>query len=218
MATRANYIFINEDKTICTCYIHYDGYLEGAAEYFQKALLQGKGKINSPRDFIKANEKCELCTEIHGDIEYLYKYYIDKEELKVYEVEYTNRGTIFNYVFSKNIYDFVNEYFPNMDNTYKNLLEEHSYMSEKAAKELVLLQNKWYKIHIPEDYKPEKVALCYSLLVDLLKDSIKVITNEAACWDVTNPNYKNALTKHTNLLNKLSEIKPLISQDQKETI
>ena len=38
MSTRANYIFKSGRKTLATFYIHYDGYPEGAASYFQNAL------------------------------------------------------------------------------------------------------------------------------------------------------------------------------------
>ena len=48
MSTRANYIFKSGRKTLATFYIHHDGYPEGAAEYFHKALIFGDGKINSP--------------------------------------------------------------------------------------------------------------------------------------------------------------------------
>ena len=93
MSTRANYIFLKNNISLCTAYIHYDGYPAGAADYFQKALLLGDGRIDNPKEFLRANPEAEICTGIHGDIEYLYTFDIDKQTILVEDMYYTESGT-----------------------------------------------------------------------------------------------------------------------------
>ena len=76
MSTRATYQFSNthlagEDVTV---YIHHDGYLQGAANYFRKAMDEkldsGKPLLES---FITANHAyITRSHEAHGDTDYRY--------------------------------------------------------------------------------------------------------------------------------------------------
>lgn len=70
MATRATYQI---DGT--TFYIHHDGYPEGAAKYFEKALIgRHKGSGNFADAFIRANLNAEITAShaTHPDTEYRY--------------------------------------------------------------------------------------------------------------------------------------------------
>lgn len=68
MSTRATYKF----PDVCY-YIHYDGYPEGAAEYFQAALARdGRGGLQAM--FLRANDLAEITVDhdYHADTEYRY--------------------------------------------------------------------------------------------------------------------------------------------------
>lgn len=75
MSTRATYQFVADPQRLrpaYTFYIHHDGYPEGAAYYFQQALLYSHGLL--PERFLRANERAELTRdhEAHGDTDYRY--------------------------------------------------------------------------------------------------------------------------------------------------
>jgi len=82
MATRATYTFKSDfgDKHI---YIHWDGYPEGAAQYFQKMMEIREEQRQSLSDlrgglteqFIRANRGAEFTShwEDHGDTEWHYE-------------------------------------------------------------------------------------------------------------------------------------------------
>tara|TARA_B110000503_G_scaffold42230_1_gene69210 strand:+ start:1070 stop:1387 length:318 start_codon:yes stop_codon:yes gene_type:complete len=65
MSTRATYQFITDFSDV-TCYIHHDGYPQGAAQYLNEAMTAEK--------FIRKNEKAEITIshESHADTEYRY--------------------------------------------------------------------------------------------------------------------------------------------------
>lgn len=74
MSTRATYQF--KDKTYntkTTVYIHYDGYLEGAAHYLYETLTK-PSKGGMATQFIRANPQAEITTshEKHADADYCY--------------------------------------------------------------------------------------------------------------------------------------------------
>ncbi|KJU85376.1 hypothetical protein MBAV_002425 [Candidatus Magnetobacterium bavaricum] len=75
MSTRATYQFTSNEKTnepTVTFYVHFDGYPEGAAEYFQAMLGQKHGGLATK--FMHAVDEAELTLshEAHGDTEYRY--------------------------------------------------------------------------------------------------------------------------------------------------
>jgi hypothetical protein len=65
MSTRATYQFITPSHTT-TCYVHHDGYPEGAADYLRDAF--------TAEQFLRKNEHAELTGghDAHGDTEYRY--------------------------------------------------------------------------------------------------------------------------------------------------
>lgn len=75
MSTRATY-----QIDFARFYIHHDGYPEGAAEYFARALdPANRGQDRAPNasladDFMRANSRAELIEDHadHGDTEYRY--------------------------------------------------------------------------------------------------------------------------------------------------
>ena len=83
MATRATYRISCGNQAELTVYIHWDGYPEGAADYFDRAL----DLYENPREsklleqasfeacFLIANPKAEVTRshEWHGDTEYRYE-------------------------------------------------------------------------------------------------------------------------------------------------
>lgn len=74
MATRATYLISSDyGKTMCF-YIHYDGYPQGAARYFQNMLTCINPRSGYAGRFFRANELAEFTDshEAHGDTEYRY--------------------------------------------------------------------------------------------------------------------------------------------------
>jgi len=74
MSTRATYQFDSELFGRQTFYIHHDGYLNGAAKYFRKAV-NFKGSMPLAAKFFRANDNAEFTSaaENHGDTEYRYE-------------------------------------------------------------------------------------------------------------------------------------------------
>lgn len=101
MSTRANYRI---DDVLF--YIHHDGYPEGAADYFNDAIIKNNGRLTAGA-FMRANERCEFSDGLHGDIEYFYNYNSKEDILRAYSVDFEGEKTLF---FNGSIFDFINEY------------------------------------------------------------------------------------------------------------
>lgn len=94
MATRATYsIEKGMNEKVYSFYIHWDGYPEGAATYFEAMLKHSKGLI-SPESFLRANEGASFTVPSqHGDTEYHYD--LDRDHhLIVKSRKYGGRWTI----------------------------------------------------------------------------------------------------------------------------
>ena len=113
MATRATYQ-IKSGYNTATFYIHWDGYLQGAAHYFKDAIELTKV---SKRDFLScfvwANKEATLTDghEAHGDTEY--RYNIERKngsyEITAYKrVSYSRDD--FEIVYFGGLDDFLNKY------------------------------------------------------------------------------------------------------------
>jgi len=100
MATRATYTFGNKH-----IYIHWDGYPEGAAQYFQKMMAlndERHGGLSDLRgglteQFIRANRGAEFTShwDDHGDTEWHYEVSADPDSpitLKVLKFYYDDSG------------------------------------------------------------------------------------------------------------------------------
>jgi hypothetical protein len=77
MATRATYTINEHEKGEFHFYIHWDGYPEGAANYFRQMLLameDAKNRGGFIENFIRANHLAELTEgrDAHGDTEFHY--------------------------------------------------------------------------------------------------------------------------------------------------
>lgn len=102
MATRATYTFTG--KVTVHTYIHYDGYPQGAANYFQNMLdvfVKQRESRNlrggAAEQFIRGNTLAELTSkwDDHGDTEYHYE--VDEfYNLNTFETEYVIRAYKFN--------------------------------------------------------------------------------------------------------------------------
>lgn len=80
MSTRATYLFKGDDIRPDVCfYIHYDGYPEGAAEYFRDMLNQVNERGGLAGRFIRGNSYAEFTGghNNHGDTEYRYTIHQD---------------------------------------------------------------------------------------------------------------------------------------------
>lgn len=74
MSTRATYQIADQIAGTHTFYIHYDGYPEGAAEYFWNMMHAENRGGGMPSQFLRANELAELTQghDAHVDTEYRY--------------------------------------------------------------------------------------------------------------------------------------------------
>lgn len=105
MSTRATYKFEN-----VTYYIHYDGYPEGAASYFQNALLGSNGRGGLESRFLRYNELAEVTEshEIHGDTEFRYTVKkIDNQNILCAQEYFDGKWEV---IFSGTVYEFINKY------------------------------------------------------------------------------------------------------------
>ena len=76
MSTRATYQFDSEYFGRQTFYIHHDGYLQGAAKYFRKAVnFQENRFADLAAKFFRANDRAEFTSaaEDHADTDFRYE-------------------------------------------------------------------------------------------------------------------------------------------------
>lgn len=113
MSTRATYQFERTSFTpTVTIYCHYDGYREGAAQYFL-AMLESNGKGGWADKFIKGNaDQSELTMghDAHGDTDY--RYTVSKAGndliLKVHKrIDYGNEWRV---VYNGQLDEFLNKF------------------------------------------------------------------------------------------------------------
>ena len=206
MSTRANYIFTKDNKEIITFYIHYDGYPEGAAAYFQKALLLGDGRIDSPDIFLRANEDCSITTMLHGDIEYLYKFNIDTQEITTCLVGHKKGRQIIINKSTRLIYDFINTHFKvfSSDETLLEYNRKFSWRSESENTQRVKSENQWFTIPVRNQFdnminKPRCLALVYKDLTYITQ----AIINNTIVYSLNNPNYINLINTQQDLMKQL---------------
>lgn len=88
-------------------YIHWDGYLEGAATYFLN-MLSTQSKGGYAEAFLRGNDQASFTEshDAHGDTEYRYDY--DGKVLKAYKGNWDNDE--WELVFEGSIVKFISEY------------------------------------------------------------------------------------------------------------
>ena len=111
MATRATYKFADKNDATTTIYIHYDGYPQGAAVYFNQ-LLTNPSKGNLATQFIRANPNAEITAShnAHGDTEFQYDINgCDADaDLIAYSVDQNTEER--KCIFSGKLYEFINKH------------------------------------------------------------------------------------------------------------
>lgn len=122
MSTRATYT-IKEEKKTTHLYIHYDGYPEGAAEYFKQLVNVENKRGGIVCQFIRAIDLSEFTNnpDNHGDTEYHYELEAKSYMLKAYKI-YRNweddQKTTKNCFFYGNLAEFLNRYLPEEERSY----------------------------------------------------------------------------------------------------
>lgn len=112
MATRATYTIKSRLGVTSHLYIHWDGYLEGAAAYFYQALTSNvEGNGGFAERMIRANSGAELTSDFrqHGDTEFHYEIDADMT-LRAHKWRYTDKGRELVPAFIGDIYSFINCY------------------------------------------------------------------------------------------------------------
>lgn len=104
MATRATYRFTNT-----YIYIHYDGYPEGAANYFYQTIIS-PSKGNFATQFIRAVPSAEITSShaIHGDTDY--RYDITGTGPNATIEAYARLGKEWRHFFNGTLYQFISTY------------------------------------------------------------------------------------------------------------
>lgn len=211
MSTRANYIFKSGRKTLATFYIHHDGYPEGAAEYFHKALIFGDGKINSPDDFLRANEACEISC-IHSDIEYLYEFDTKTQRVKVYKISInalTNKQEE-NLIIIDSIYAFINDYQTVFSSSkrFHDYKIKYSWKNEEEVKKIIKAERAWCYISAQDryDYEVKLKPKCLDLVYKNLRKATEELIEDAMRFGIDNPNYKHLVAYQHNLMKQLEEL------------
>lgn len=218
MSTRANYIFKSGRKTLATFYIHHDGYPEGAAEYFHKALIYDNGKINSPDAFLRANDACEISC-IHGDIEYLYEFDIPTQKLKVFKIYFTEAGNEKSLYIVDDIYTFINKYSVIFSSNAKlhEYRRKYSWKSASEIEQIIKNEMTWQYISAQSRYShtDKTEARCLELVYKELRQANEELINDSISYGVDNPNYQQLVVWQYNLMKQL-EVLVNISKDKKE--
>ena len=109
MATRATYSFKSQYGAKTTIYIHFDGYPQGAALYFNQ-MLTSPSKGDLATQFIRANASAEITKseDSHGDTEFHYEIEGDGPDaiLTAYEMPYPDREK--KCFYTGKLYEFIN--------------------------------------------------------------------------------------------------------------
>lgn len=221
MSTRANYIFKSGRKTLATFYIHHDGYPEGAACYFQNALLLGDGIIDSPDVFLRANDNCESTDCIHGDIEYLYEFNIKDQTIKIISVGYTEKGTREQHLQEiLEIHDFVNKYFTVFSGNedfikYQTLLR---WKTDKERETRIIKENQWFKLEVKERYGiSTKIKYrCLKRVYQDLKDAAQELVNISIHYGPKNPNFIQLTVYQYGLMKQLESLLTLLEDSNND--
>jgi len=114
MATRATYT-VKNNLTTTHLYIHWDGYLQGAAVYFYNALTEAKGGF--AERMIRANEGAELTSHFshHGDTEFHYEI---REDMTLTASRWQSTAGLTRKLAAEYvgcIYEFVNQHVKGLD-------------------------------------------------------------------------------------------------------
>lgn len=203
MSTRANYEFYANGNLQARFYIHHDGYLQGAAGYFHKALLKNGGHARHSYfidAFYKANEGCEISPNLHSDIDYLYQYDVELEILTVIkfnwvevEDDYTKTEEI---VFKGTVHRFVNLNLMIFEDTLKEYEDVmHSWESEKVKEEKIVKDNLWL------------YGTCLKLLKEELAENVQTFNEYLFNMSADNCNIKSKTEKINEIMNKILAIK-----------
>lgn len=219
MSTRANYVFKYGRRTLATFYIHHDGYPEGAAEYFHKALIYGNGKISSPDIFFRANETCEI-SDIHGDIEYLYELNVNTQSIKVYKILFTETGNTKYLHIKDDLYMFINRYSVvfSSDPKYRKYKQKYSWKSDSEIEEIIKSEKAWHYISARSeyDYENKTKARCLELVYKELRQVTEELCNDSIRFGTDNPNYKNLVAYQYSLMKQLEELVNIASDKKEE--
>ena len=209
MSTRANYIFKSGRKTLATFYIHHDGYPEGAAEYFHKALIYDNGKINSPDAFLRANNACEISC-IHGDIEYLYEFDIQTQRLKVFKIHFTETGNDKSLHIVDDIYMFINRYSVVFSSSTKlhEYRRKYSWKSDSEIEQIIKNEKTWHYISSQSRYNRTDTtqARCLELVYKELRQATEELVEDAIRYGTDNPNYQHLVVWQYNLMKQLEAL------------
>lgn len=96
MSTRAVYEFFSKKERIISVYIHSDGYPDGAAMYFNRALEDSDWDFNDRYEiydfitkFVKLNDgEITAGAEAHGDLEYIYEIDLPQKQITTLELNW----------------------------------------------------------------------------------------------------------------------------------
>lgn len=215
MSTRANYIFKSGRKTLATFYIHHDGYPEGAASYFQNALLLGDGIIDSPDTFLRANDNCASTYCIHGDIDYLYEFNIKDQTLKVFSIGYTEEGTTEQHPQEiLGIHDFVNKYFTVFSGNedyikYQTLLR---WKTDKERETRIIKENHWFRLEVKDRYgvSTRVKYRCLKRVYQDLKEAAQELAEVSINYGPKNSNFIQLEEYQYGLMKQLESLLTLL--------
>ena len=210
MSTRANYEFYANGNLEARFYIHHDGYPQGAAGYFHKALLKNNGySLHSYfiDAFYKANEGCEISPRLHGDIEYLYKYDVELEILTVIKIDFYWDEDKQDYIKSEDIIfkgtvqKFVNSNFVIFEDTLKEYDDVlHSWDNDKVKEQKIRKENIWL------------YGTCLKLLKLELAEHVQTFNENLFNLSADNVNVQGKKEKIDEIINKILAIKKEIEE------
>ena len=196
MSTRANYVFYDGRTKIGNIYIHHDGYPEGAATSFHKAMIQEGGRMTLD-GFYRANaDKAEWSIENHGDIDYLYKINTKTQTITMYHKGVIEESRVL-------IPEFINKYFEvfSDNEVYKKYISENisSFHTQIEFAERTKAEAVWIKAPIQDIYGMANPQwTCLELLYKELQEMQAEFIDKAYFYGMKNPNTTNLVRAITD--------------------
>lgn len=213
MSTRANYIFYADKTKLGNIYIHHDGYPEGAATYFHKAMIQDRGRVTLD-GFYKANNKqAEWALESHGDIEYLYIINTMTQTITMYHEGVRQESEVL-------IPEFINKYFKVLSNNdlYKKYLCDNicTIHTQTEIQHRVEVEAIWVKAPLLNITRIANLQwTCLELLYKELQEMQSEFIDKAFFYGMKNPNTRNLACA---ISDRLTAIKILLAKREDDEV
>jgi len=171
MSTRATYQ-INGT----TFYIHHDGYKEGAAAYFYRAIMADRHFL--AESFLRANDRAEFTTSHSAHMDTEYRYTFEGTILKVMEASWVDGKDEWKISFEGDLAEFINMHH-SMIEGYQQLFMFNNHPVTRAKVE-VMIREKAAILTAALVMHPERMGNNNAMMNEVMKLSEWLADNQPA--------------------------------------